>query len=354
MKHKKMIITLCVIVALGIIVLIVLSHPKFGKLPSGERLERVENSPNYRQGQFHNQIPTPQIVSDKGMLATMWDFLFEKRERNRPESPMLTIKSDLRNLSINDNVMVWFGHSSYFLQIKGVKILADPVFYDASPFSFINRPFDGTDVFKPEDMPDIDLLLITHDHWDHLDYRTVSQLRQRVKSVVCPLGVGAHLERWMYSQSQIVELDWWGRFVVNDSMVVTSTPARHFSGRSLTRNKTLWSGYMIESDTQNLYISGDSGYGPHYKEIRSRFPAIDLAILENGQYNEQWRYIHHLPTDLQKAIEELTPLKIHTGHNSKYALSPHPYDEPMNIMTEYAKGRDFELLLPVIGEIVYL
>lgn len=326
-----------------------LNLPKFGRPARGERLARMEQSPNYRNGTFHNREITPQLTSDKGRFRAMLDFLFEKRERNRPEFPIPAIRTDLKALPRNKELLVWFGHSSYLIQSAGQRMLIDPVFADASPVSFFNKPFAGTSVYTAEDMPDIDLLIITHDHWDHLDYETVTALKRRVQRVICPLGVGEHFEYWGYSPEQIVEMDWEESFVPGNTVAIHCFPSRHFSGRTFRSNQTLWASYLIETAAQTIYLSGDGGYGKHFKEIAARFPKIDVAVMENGQYNQDWRYIHLMPEDLKKAVGELNPGKLFTGHNGKYALSKHPWDEPLRNGAALPS-----VIMPRMGEVVRL
>lgn len=160
------------------------------------------------------------MTSEKGRLRVMWDFLFNKPEGIYPDNPVPAIKTDLRELPANSDWMVWFGHSSYLLQLSGKRILVDPVFCTAAPVSFINKPFKGTDLYKPEDMPGIDLLIITHDHWDHLDYQTVKRLKGRIGKVICPLGVGEHFESWGFGKEDITELDWQENTITSEGLTV--------------------------------------------------------------------------------------------------------------------------------------
>lgn len=342
MKGKKiMYIALILLAITAALITWYMNQPKFGRAPRGARLARIERSPNYRDGKFHNLHPTPQIVSDKGRLRVMLDFIFEKRDNNRPANPVPAIKSELRNFSINNDVLVWFGHSSYLIQSGGVKLLIDPVLESASPVPFFNKPFKGSDIYKPEDMPEIDYLVITHDHWDHLDYQTVKKLK--AKHVVCPLGVGEYFEQWGFDN--IIELDW-NESSSNDEVAIYCLPARHFSGRTFKTNITLWASFMIKTSTQTIYIGGDGGYDTHFNEIAKRFPVIDVAILENGQYNQDWRYIHLMPNDLAKAVKDLNARRTFTFHNSKYALAKHSWNEPLE------NAKKLGISMPLIGEIV--
>lgn len=347
-------IVISILVILVIAVVAFVNQASFGRLPRGERLERIGRSPHYREGEFKNLHPTELMTSDKGRFRTMWEFLFSKKDGLYPDQPIPVVKTDLKKLDAGDDLMVWFGHSSYLLQLDGKRILVDPVFCMASPVAFVNKPFPGTDIYKPEDMPDIDYLIITHDHWDHLDYQTVRQLKDRIGKVVCPLGVGEHFEYWGFDRERLVELDWQESETLDTAVHVHCLPARHFSGRGLKPNRTLWASFLVETPAHKVYIGGDSGYDTHFAEIGRRFPGISLAILENGQYNEDWKYIHTLPRYLGRIAKELSAEKVITVHHSKYALARHRWNEPLENELHASEADSFPLVVPVIGEVVRL
>ena len=171
---------LAVIALLAVSVIVFINQASFGRTPRGERLERVMKSPNYRNGEFKNQHETLLMTSDRGRFSGIWEFIFRKIDGLRPEQAVKAIKTDLRKIGRNEEILVWFGHSSYLIQTGGKRILVDPVFCMASPVSFVNKPFKGTELYTPDDMPDIDYLVISHDHWDHLDYNTVKKLKDRI------------------------------------------------------------------------------------------------------------------------------------------------------------------------------
>lgn len=348
----SIIISIAIIAAIAFFAFI--NQPGFGCLPRGERLERIKQSPNYRNGAFQNQHPTVLMTSEKGRFQSLWEFIFRKKDNLYPDKPVPTIKTDLKNTGKDSDFMVWFGHSSYLLQLHGKRILVDPVFCMASPISFINKPFNGTDIYKPDDMPDIDYLIITHDHWDHLDYRTVIQLKDRIYKVICPLGVSGHFEYWGFSKNKLIELDWQEKTSPDSHFTFHCLPARHFSGRGLTSNQTLWASFLIETPSQKIYIGGDSGYDTHFAEIGRHHPGISLAILENGQYNEAWQYIHTMPHYLGQVARDLKAEKIITVHHSKYALAKHPWDEPLKNEIKIAKEDSLNLIIPVIGQVIDL
>ncbi|MGC4098400.1 MAG: MBL fold metallo-hydrolase [Nitrospira sp.] len=165
----------------------------------------------------------------------------------------------------------------------------------ASPIPMFGKAFAGSDVYTVDDMPPIDVLVLTHDHYDHLDYQTVVKLNAKVKQVVTSLGVGEHLEHWGIAPEKITELDWWETATLPESITITAAPARHFSGRGITRAKTLWSSFILTIHGYQIYIGGDSGYGKHFKEIGERYIKFDLALLESGQYGVGWPNIHMQP-----------------------------------------------------------
>ncbi|MDR1432741.1 MAG: MBL fold metallo-hydrolase [Puniceicoccales bacterium] len=323
---------------------------KFGSLPHGKRLRKIKRSPNYRDGKFQNIQP---ITS--GGLGDVLRSLFALIGKLKIEGPCIpSVKTDLSQLDIADDVLFWFGHSSYFIQIAGKRVIVDPLFSEiSSPIPNIPKAFPGSNAYGPEDIPEVDYLLITHDHWDHLDYETVRSIKFR--SVICPLGVGAHLERFGVSAEIVMEMDWNGSIEIGKNFKIYCLPARHFAGRWLRRNKSLWASFLIETgDNFKIFIGGDSGYGTHFAEIGKKFGGIDLAILENGQYNENWKQIHMYPEETIRAAEDLMAKALLPVHMAKIYLSVHPWDEPLEKITELAKDKNFRVLTPLIGQRVSL
>lgn len=326
---------------------------RFGALPKGERLERIRRSPHYLNGHFLNLVPTVQIVK-KNRLAIWWAFAFPRQERLMPADALPSIKTDLKTLDKRNDAVVWLGHSSYFMVLGGYRILIDPVFSAyASPVPFANRAFARTDPYTAVDMPDIDYLLISHDHWDHLDYPTVAALKPKIKHVICGLGVGAHFEAWGFEDKIVHEADWFTELKMGDDFVVRVLPARHYSGRLLP-NKTLWASYALLTPNRRVFFGGDSGYGPHFKEIGKVFAGFDLAIMENGQYNAAWPNIHMMPEEVAEAAEALHAKALLPGHAGKFILSNHAWDDPFKRIVAASQGKHYRLLTPMIGEPVKL
>lgn len=333
-----------------------LKQAKFGGNPTNSLLERIARSSNFRNGGFKDQLPTPMMTGEGGGLRIVLKFLFNRSKRLKPKGPIPSVKRDLLHLDPTENVLVWFGHSSYFLQVDGKRILVDPVLSGrASPVSFTTKAFAGTDPYTVADIPDIDYLFITHDHWDHLDYDTVTKIRPRVKKVICGLGVGAHFEKWGYAANTIEEGDWGDSLALGDGFTAHVLPARHFSGRGIRRNATLWASFALRTSSgYKIYLGGDSGYGPHLKEIGRQFGSFDLAMLENGQYDKSWKYVHMMPEETLQAAKDIHASLILPVHNSKFCISNHDWDAPLRTITAMAGEMRPQLITPVIGDVVQL
>jgi len=350
-----MLIFLLVIVVLLGAGYLYMQQPQFGKAPSGERLARLQQSPNYKNGQFHNQSKTPSFSDGANFFTVLGNFLFSKNSNSLPPVPLPSHKTNLHQLDPEQDVLVWFGHSSYFMQLQGKKILVDPVFSgNASPLSFTTKSFAGSDVYTVADLPEIDLLFISHDHYDHLDYKTIVQLQPKVKKIITGLGVGAHLEHWGFDPEIIIENDWNETLQLEDGFTVHTAPARHFSGRSLKRNGTLWLSFVLTTPGIKIYIGGDSGYDNHFKTIGEKYGPFDLAILENGQYNKSWKYIHLMPEQVVQAAQDLQAKKLMAVHWGKFSLSMHDWNEPIIQVSQLSKAKKMPLLTPQIGEAVHL
>ena len=361
---KILLIILAVVAVVAITAILILRHPAFGRHVSAERKARIEASPNYRDGMFQNEEPTPQF--SRSMPAMLWDFITNPPEDRTPKGPIPAVKTDLKSLPTDRDWLVWFGHSSYLFCLNGKRYLVDPLLKMEFPAAVMMKPFKGTDIYTPDDLPDIDVLIITHEHWDHLDYATLRDLRPKVAHVICPLGVAEYLEYWKYDKAIISELDWNETYnlKLEDSPTslnaqlstlnskVTCLPTRHFSNRLFGRNQTLWAAFMVEDAGRKVYIGGDGGYDGRFKRVREQFGQVDLALLENGQYNNDWLLIHSTPEGLEKAILDLDAKAVFTVHHDKFALAKHPWSEPDSIARSIAKRTAVNLLDQPIGSVV--
>ena len=332
---------------------IVFHLPQFGRTPSGSRLIRIQHSPNHIRGKFVNRtLEGQKDITLKQYLKIARKFIFGKRRRITPPQPLEMVKRDLKHLDHEKNLYVWFGHSSHLLSLHGITFLTDPTLCCGAPFPFINRPFPGTSLYSTGDMPDsIDFVIITHDHYDHLDYNTIVRLKEQIGRFVCPLGVGAHLEHWGVTPENITEMDWEECFTPKPGWEIHCLPAQHFSGRTLKRNPTLWASFLLRTPYGNIFIGGDGGYGPHFSEIGHRFPDIDLAILENGQYDEHWSHLHTMPRQLGQEVMDLGAKEFITVHHSKYALAHHPWDEPLRNEEAVRDELQVPLIAARLGEV---
>jgi L-ascorbate metabolism protein UlaG (beta-lactamase superfamily) len=327
-----------------------MQQKQFGADPTGARLERIQHSPNYKNGAFQNIHETPMLPEGVS-YATILKSYFKKVEGKEPNYTLPSIRTDLKQLDSDKPVIVWFGHSSYFIRVNGKNILVDPVFSgNASPVSFFGKNYEGSNTYSVDDFPELDAVLITHDHYDHLDYKTILKLKNKTKHFYTSLGVGAHLAYWGVEEKNITEFDWWDEVAVDSSMKFIATPARHFSGRKFARGKTLWASYILQTPDHKIFLGGDSGYDTHFKEIGEKYGPFDLALLECGQYNAYWPFIHMMPEQTVQAALDLKTKTLMPVHWSKFTLALHPWDESIKRVTEAAAKANLPITTPMMGE----
>lgn len=334
-EHSKHIFRKIMLTFLSLILLIIaaaaiiLQHPAFGRRPTEAERIRLQKSPNYHDGRFHNREEKPMMMPGSNSIFTMLKFIFSKPENLSPKEALPVASPNLLNLDRKENTAVWLGHSSYFIQIEGKRFLVDPVLTSEFPVSIMMKPFAGTNKITPDSIPEIDFLIITHDHWDHLDYGTFRRMKSRIGKVICPLGVGEYFRGWGFPDDRIIELDWDESTEIGENFVVNCLSSHHFSNRLINRNQTLWASFLLQSPKRKIYIGGDGGYDSRFREVYSKFGSPDFAFMENGQYNQQWHYVHLMPEELVIAVNELKPKRFMTVHNSKFALGRHTWQEPM-------------------------
>lgn len=326
----------------------------FGALPEGADLERVLRSPHQKGGVFFN-FEKAQLLQSGNFFTNSVRWLLSSPRRTKP-AQLLPVRKD--DVSGTGDVLVWLGHSSFFLRLEGVNMLVDPVFSDhAAPVSFANRAFAGTSVHKASDFPRIDVLLLTHDHWDHLDRASVLALAKRTGRVVTGLGTGAHLRLWGCERGRITELDWDDEVALSSTLRLRFTTSRHFAGRSLfNHDRALWGGFLLTSPSRVLYLSGDGGYGSHFAKLRQTLGGrkVDLALLEQGQYNERWPHVHMFPEQAADAAEDVGAAWFLPSHIGRFCISEHAWDDPFLRAAKAAEGRSYRLLTPLIGQAVDL
>lgn len=300
---------------------------QFGNPPDPVIMKQRAVKSIYKNECFYNLIPTTN-----GNIQEMW--MLTKRYLNRKvqKRPVGEVNFTVKNeLLLQDTGMLhlnWLGHSSVLLEKNGAYILTDPVFDRASPVSFA-----GPDRFFPspisaENMPDLEAVVISHDHYDHLSMRTVKKLQSKTKFFIVPLGVGSHLKFWGIPEEKIIELDWYEVFE-NEILEITCTPARHFTGRGFTNNNTLWGSFVIEFNGCNVYFGGDSGIFPQYKEIGEDFGPFDICLMPIGAYDTAWHDLHLFPEQAVEAFEMLGGGLFYPIHWGTIDLAPHSWHAPM-------------------------
>jgi L-ascorbate metabolism protein UlaG (beta-lactamase superfamily) len=339
---------------IALIGFVFMQQDSFGGSPEGKRLERIAKSPHYANGSFQNLSPTPMMAEDASYIGVTLSYL--TKSDTEPPTALPSVKRDLATVVSTQPTITWFGHSSLLLQVQGNNILIDPVFSErGSPVQWAgNKSYAGTFVYSLADLPPIDYVIISHDHYDHLDYNTIKQLAGKVKHVFAPLGVGAHLVLWGVPEANISEFDWWESGQITPDIKLIATPARHFSGRGLTTNKTLWTSYALLTNTHRIYIGGDSGYDTFFKTIGDKYGPFDIAFVESGQYDKDWPHIHLMPEETVQAALDLkakTLLPIHWG---RFTLGRHRWDEPIRRVVKAAEERSLRITTPMIGEAVIL
>ena len=346
-------VLIIIIVLIIIGVIFVNFHPVFGEKSNGTSLERIEKSESFNGKIFENLIPTAVMLNktenrtyEEGNFSP-FSMISPPKDKN-PNKPLSSVKFNESN--VKDDSFIWFGHSTILMKTSNQTIMIDPVFNRASPIFIAGKPFEIENPINQEDLPQVNIIVITHDHYDHLDYKAIKKFGNNVQKYIVPLGVKAHLLRWGIEEKRIEELDWYENITYND-ITFTLTPSRHFSGRSLfDRAKTLWGGYVIKSATQNVFISGDGGYSNEFEKIGKEYGPFDISFVENGQYNKAWAQIHMFPEESVQASIDLNSSLTMAIHWGKFDLAPHNWDEPIIRFTKEAKKRNVSFTTPLIGE----
>ena len=333
--------------------------PQFGAEATDGRLETILQSPNYKYGQFQNTVYTNMDIGFKGFVKIFSARIFGNTDDQEPdwEIPVKKIDAGKYTDAVQDTatVVTWLGHSAFMIELDGKRLLLDPMLGDiASPVSFMGpKRFSALPV-TVEALPRIDAVLISHDHYDHLDYGSIKKLNEKTGHFYVALGVGAHLERWGVPAEKITEMDWWQEATF-EGLTFAATPSRHFSGRSFTdRMKTLWTSWVILGRNGRIFFSGDSGYFPGFAEIGSKYGPFDITLMECGQYNELWPNIHMMPEQTVQAHLDLKGKLLMPIHWGAFALAMHPWTDPIERVTKEAHRLKVPMTTPLIGESVIL
>ena len=330
-------------------------YPSFGGDVNEERQARYNASQQFNDGKFMNtKKEVPEAASFSKMLSIGRKFFFEKVKNGRPNKDLEVKKVDSTNLASfqKGTRLIWFGHSAFLLQLDGKNILIDPMLGNVpAPHPWMGSKRFNIDMpIEIKKLPKIDAVVISHDHYDHLDYESINKLKDKVEAYFVPLGVGVHLEAWGVDANNINEMDWWQETTFKN-IQLACTPAQHFSGRKFTNGQsTLWSSWVIKSNGTSLYFSGDGGYGPHFKQIGEHYGPFDLAMMECGQYNKMWPDIHMFPEETAQAgvdVQAKTLMPIHWG---AFKLALHSWTDPIERVSKKAKTLQLPLVAPQIGE----
>lgn len=333
--------------------------PQLGARGTKDFPERIKNSPQFKNGVFVNSVETNVSFSKDQIWPMLKDYIWGKEVR-KPLNPIHNIplsKSNFEKLPAGKTAITWLGHSSFILQTQGCVFMVDPVFSKrASVVSFFGpKQFSYAFPYNASEIPALDAILITHDHYDHLDYKAMLELHGRTKKFYVPLGVKAHLEEWGVEPSKITEMDWWEEVNHNDSILLASTPARHFTGRRANnRFSTLWCSWVVKTGDQRIFFGGDSGMHPSYRDISNKYGPFDITLLECGAYSKYWHDIHSFPAETAAAHSLLNGEVLMPVHWGKFDLSIHGWTNPIDSLVKIAENKNIQLVTPRIGERVVL
>ncbi len=321
-----------------------------------QRMLKIKNSVNYKDGKFINLIPT--TVSKSGtFFKTLKKFICGEEELE-PITPLPVVTTDKKTIEGNKNKfsVTWIGHSTSLISLDGMLILTDPIFSNsASSLPLAPKRFHNRLPISVEGLPYIDIVLISHDHYDHLDYDTIIKINPKTGVFYTPLGVGAHLEKWGVAPEKIIEFDWWESGVHKSGIKLVAGPARHFSGRMITdKDNTQWASWIIIGKKHRVFFSGDSGYFETFSEIGKKYGPFQVTMLEMGAYNKFWPEIHMNPEEAVKAHMDLRGEILLPIHWGTFSLSTHDWREPIERLIVEAKKKGVQISTPVVGEsIVY-
>ncbi len=348
-KITKFIFLILILVS-TIIILFINISPQFGSNPSSIEKDYFKTFPNYQEGEFKSLEKTPLMTGE----VSAWEF-FKNVENRNPKTDIIPKKIDyssFKNLDKEHFKISWLGHSAFIINLKDKIILLDPMLGSHAapvPLPSLKR-YNSTLPIDPESIKSIDYVIISHDHYDHLDYATIKKIKDNVKTFLVPYGVGNHLRSWGIDGDNIEELNW-NEYFIMDGIEFVCLPARHFSGRGpLNRNSTLWSSWAIKLSNLKIYFSGDSGYGTHFKKIGEDHGPFDISLIDCGQYNKAWKYAHMFPQEAVKAAKDLKTdffIPIHWGG---FTLAMHSWDEPVTQSIRWSSKTGIKCLTPEIGD----
>jgi L-ascorbate metabolism protein UlaG (beta-lactamase superfamily) len=355
LRRRRLIVAAAVLGALAVTSIVSLGGlASFGGRPEGERLERIRRSKQFRDGKFRNPLPTSTLVP-----GTFWQMMRHQlfgKEQRVPRNPVPIVQrtaDDYASPPASGLRVTWIGHASTLVEIDGRRILTDPIWSErCSPSTLVGPKRFHAPPVPLFDLPPIDAVVISHDHYDHLDMATVRALAVRGTRFAVPLGIGAHLERWGVPPNGIVELDWDQSAEMN-GLTLTATPARHYSGRNPLRgDQTLWASWVIKGPSHRVFFSGDSGYFDAFKGIGARHGPFDLALLKIGACDPTWQQIHMSPEEAVQAQLDVRAKLLLPVHWGTFNLAFHDWNEPPDQAVAAARKSGAAIVVPRPGQLV--
>ena len=357
---KKLFIAVAVLAILLIAVAILAykttdDFAQFGASPTGERLERMKESPLFDGKKFNN--PEAWGGEHMGMSFGMFNRWFFGKEMREPEHdlPVVSLdKSSFIEVPEPGLRVTWLGHSTAIVEIDNRRILFDPVWSErASPSSIMGPARFHAVPLRIEDLPRLDAVVISHDHYDHLDMHAIQYLKDTGVKFITALGVGAHLESWGVNPEQIIEMEWWQTTDKVPGLIMIATPARHFSGRNpMKQNETLWMSFTIMGPYHRVFFCGDSGPFPGFQEIGAKFGPFDLTMMKIGAYSEDWPEIHLNPEQAMAAHRDLNGRVFLPIHWGTFNLAYHNWDEPIEWALKEAEVNHVTIITPMPGQTI--
>ncbi|PQJ16741.1 MBL fold metallo-hydrolase [Aureicoccus marinus] len=340
---------------LGIVLFMNLS-PQFGRKPSAEQKKEYAKTDNHNGDNFLNIDGVTADMARGDMWKAMKGML-RSIPNTRPASPLPVQSIDSTDIAqySGEARLVWFGHSTFLLQLQGKNILIDPMFGQVpAPHPWLDGKRFGKLPIEIKKLPQIDAVLLSHDHYDHLDHLSILLIKDKVKHFFTPLGLGNHLQRWGVSKEDITELNW-SEEVNFEGLLFASTPSQHFSGRGFSdRDQTLWTSWVIQSESENIFFSGDSGYADHFKSIGEKYGPFDFALMECGQYNTLWPVVHMFPEETAQAGIDVKAKRVMPIHWGAFKLAQHTWTDPVERFKAKAEELQLEYVVPEIGQITQI
>jgi L-ascorbate metabolism protein UlaG (beta-lactamase superfamily) len=325
-------------------------YKSMGKLPDAQDVSRFEKLSYYQDGRFVSPKELQRFPEKRtGGKGGMTRHLFRSEHAPDFELPKVFLTSSSFSETPQNYAVYWLGHSSFILELDETRLIFDPVLQNAAPVRFAARRYDKSPIER-KNLPSIDYAVLTHDHYDHLEYRTIKYLKKSKTEFIVPLGVGAHLKSWGIPKERIHELGWGDSFNAN-GIIITAEKAIHYSGRKKSdRGKSLWVSYIIKGKEKNIFVSGDSGYGDIFKEIGKKYGSFDLAFIEIDGWNPGWTNTHMFPEEVIQTMKDINAALLLPTHWAVFDLALHEWDESIKLVSELADKNDIKLLAPVMGQ----